>query len=374
MRVTVVDPPAYTPPYDHALCSSLAARGVEVELATSRFRYASVPDPHGYLRSECFYRVMAGSAVAKAAQHPADMRSLARRVRRRGGPGVVHFQWLPLPVFDRRLVRRFPRPRVLTAHDVLPRGARGHGRRAVELLLHEMDALIVHSENGRARLVDELGLEEARVRVIPHGAFSHLTTQASELPFDPGVGDLDGRKVVLFFGLIRPYKGLEVLVEAFAQAPPDALLLVVGMPRVPLEPLERLAERHGVAERVRFVPRFVADAEVPAYFRRADLVVLPYLQTEHSGVVFTALAFGAPLILTRVGGFAEIGEVHGAARLVEPGDAGALGAALSDLLGDEAARARLSEAARRAAAGHFSWLRIAGLTIELYRHLLGSSP
>src|SRR4051812_7150517 len=116
MRVTVVDPPAYTPPYDHALCAALAARGLEVELATSPFRYADVPMPAGYRRSECFYRRASGSAVVKALQHPFDMLRLARRLRR--SRGVVHFQWLPLPALDRWLVRRFARPRVVTAHDV----------------------------------------------------------------------------------------------------------------------------------------------------------------------------------------------------------------------------------------------------------------
>ena len=82
MRVTVVDPPAYTPPYDHALCAALAERGLDVELATSHFRYGRSPAPQGYRRTECFYRVRPGSAAAKALQHPLDMLRLARRLRR----------------------------------------------------------------------------------------------------------------------------------------------------------------------------------------------------------------------------------------------------------------------------------------------------
>jgi len=66
MRVTVVDPPAYTPPYDHALCEALAARGHEVELATAHFRYADLPRPRGYRRTESFYRRAGTSGVAKA--------------------------------------------------------------------------------------------------------------------------------------------------------------------------------------------------------------------------------------------------------------------------------------------------------------------
>ena len=82
---------------------------------------------------------------------------------------------------------------------------------------------------------------------------------------------------------------------------------------------------------VRFVPRFVDDAEIPALFRRADLVVLPYREIDQSGVLFTALAFGKPLVLSDVGGFPEVA-AHGAAELVPPGDAAALHATLTTLL------------------------------------------
>jgi glycosyltransferase involved in cell wall biosynthesis len=178
---------------------------------------------------------------------------------------------------------------------------------------------------------------------------------------------------VLFFGLLRPYKGLDTLVEAFAAAPDDAVLLIVGMPRMPLEALRARAHELGISDRVRWVTRFVADAELPAYFRRADVVALPYRETEQSGVLNTALAFGSALVLSDTGGFRELGVEHGAARLVPPGDAGALGAALQSLLGDPAERERLSQAALRAAAGPYSWSRAAELTERLYRELLAAA-
>jgi glycosyltransferase involved in cell wall biosynthesis len=361
MRVAVVDPPAYTPPYDHSLCAALARRGVDVELFTSRFRYGPVPSADGYRRVECFYRRAPGSASLKAAQHPFQMLGLASALRDRER-GPVHFQWLPIRTLDARLVRAFPRPRVFTAHETLPLRAGG--------LVKAMDAVVVHTRTARERLVGELGVPLERVCVIPHGAFDYLASQADEAPIDPRAGDLEGRRVVLFFGLLRPYKGIDVLIEAFAGTPDDAVLLVVGRPRMPLEPLERLARELGIADRVRFVPRFVSDREVPAYFRRADLVALPYRAIEHSGVLFTALAFGSPLVLSAVGGFIEVATEHGAARLVTPGDATSLRAAIVELLADDGARARLAAAAQAAASGHYSWERAAELTEALYRSLL----
>jgi glycosyltransferase involved in cell wall biosynthesis len=369
MRIAVVDPPAYTPPYDHALCASLANRGLEIELATSHFRHGSVPGPEGYRRNECFYRLGVGSAAAKAMQHPFDMLRLARRLRR-GQTDVVHFQWFPIPPLDHLLVDRFPRPRVATAHDLLPREASDRWRREAQRVLRSVEAVIVHSRHGRDQLIRDLGVAAENVRVIPHGAFDYLTRLEVQRPIDPAAGDLDGRKVVLSFGLIRPHKGVDVLIEAFAATPEDAVLLIVGRPMMPIEPLQRRARELGVGDRIRLVPRFVAEDEVPTYFRRADLVVLPYRDVEQSGVLFTALAFSCPLLITAVGGFPEVAE-QGAARVVPPGDTASLQHALLELLDDADARSALSLGARRAAAGPYSWRRAAELTEDLYRDLIG---
>ncbi len=367
MRVTVVDPPAYTPPYDHCLCSALAQRGVEVELATSRFRYGPVPEPRLYRRNECFYRRGTGSQLTKAVQHPLDMSRLARAIRRAPGT-VTHFQWLPIPQLDRWLVRSFPRPRVLTAHDILPREAGEVQRRATRQLFTEMDAVIAHTRAGRERLI-EFGVDGSRTHVIPHGAFDYLVDAGSGDATDPALSDLDGRMVVLFFGLLRPYKGIEVLIEAFARAREDAVLVIAGMPRMPVEPLREQAVRLGIADRVRFVARFVRDDEIAAFFARADLVVLPYRETEQSGVLFTTLAFAKPVIVSDVGGFSEVASEHAAAAVVPPGDVAALGDEIVRLLADSVERARLSAAAAAAAAGPYSWDRAAELTAELYRSL-----
>ncbi len=153
--------------------------------------------------------------------------------------------------------------------------------------------------------------------------------------------------MILFFGLLRPYKGLDLLLEAFRQVE-GAELWIVGNPRMDVAPLRAAAA--AAPGRVRFVTRFIEDAEIPAIFRRADLVVLPYRDAEHSGVLYTGLAFGKPLVLSAVGGFPEVAAT-GAARLVPPGDATALASALSELTADPAARERLAAAARAGRGG-----------------------
>jgi glycosyltransferase involved in cell wall biosynthesis len=366
MRVHVVDPSAYTPPYDHGLCAALARGGAEVELITSEFAYGETPTPNGYRVRELFYRHAIGQPgsrlrlVSKLAQHVPDM---VRYRREAEAADVIHFQWLPVQPLDVRLLPR--RPVVVTAHDLLPREPRPGQVRAQRRLYDAVDAIVAHSEYGRKQLVSALGVEPTRVHVVHHGAFTHLLGQRREEPLPPELAEVR-KPVVLFFGLLRPYKGIEVLLESW-RGLAEAELWIVGRPRMALEPLRAKAPSG-----VRFVPRFISDAQLPAYFRRADVVVLPYLRTERldfSGVLATALAFGRAVVASEIGGFSEVAAVGGL-RLVAPGDARALREAVAELIADSAARDRLAAEARAAADGPYSWDRAAAATLELYRRLV----
>jgi glycosyltransferase involved in cell wall biosynthesis len=433
VRVHVVDPSSYTPPYDHALCNALAVADTAVELFTSRFLYGPVAQPDGYVRHEFFYRAALGAPggrvrmASKLAQHMPDM---LRYRRAASSADVVHFQWLPVQHLDGYLLpakrardgRR--RPLVLTAHDVLPREPRPGQLSAQKRLYDRFDAIVVHSEHGRARLIDELGVDGERVHVIPHGVFTHLAPAISggsratsgvieaEVRIEAEVGIFEKgdappargghpvfesahakgerstpndlapddarsahargkRPIVLMFGLMRPYKGIDVLLDAWRGAEgeepiEDAELLIAGMPRMDISALRATAPAN-----VSFDPHFVTDEELPAYFERADLVVLPYLQADQSGVLFTALAFGKPLLLSDVGGFPEM-QSTGAARIVEAGDPRALGKALRELVADRATLTEMCVRARAAAKGRYSWKAIAAAHVELYEQLLGT--
>ncbi|HSZ06820.1 MAG TPA: glycosyltransferase family 4 protein [Solirubrobacteraceae bacterium] len=380
MRVHIVDPSAYTPPYDHALCRALGAAGADVELYTSRFAHGPVPPADGYRRCELFYRLAArvgdprARRAVKLAEHVPDMLRYRRAAR---VADVVHFQWLAVQHVDghllppRRSTDGARRPLVLTAHDILPREARPGQRVAQRRLYDHFDAVVAHSEHGRRRLTEELGVDAERVHVIAHGVFEHLAADGLSR------GGIDGgdapppfatdKPVVLCFGLMRPYKGIDLLLEAW-RGIEGAELWIAGAPRMDISPLQAMAPPG-----VRFVPRFITDSELPPFFRRADLVVLPYREIDQSGVLFTALAFAKPLLLSDVGGFPEIAAT-GAARMFPAGDAAALHAALLELLADAPVRAEMASRAGALAAGQYSWREIAQCTLELYESLLHEGP
>jgi glycosyltransferase involved in cell wall biosynthesis len=303
--------------------------------------------------------------AVKLAEHVPDM--LRYRASARSAE-VVHFQWLTVQHIDGHLLPArhagdgSRRPLVLTAHDILPREARPGQREAQRRLYEHFDAVVVHSEHGRARLTGELGVNGERVHVIAHGAFDHLAAVEEPGGEAPAPFHTDA-PVVLCFGLMRPYKGIDLLLEAW-RGIEGAELWIAGMPRMDISSLRAMAPPG-----VRFVPHFITDSELPAYFRRADLVVLPYREIDQSGVLFTALAFGKPLLLSDVGGFPEVAGT-GAARTFPAGEAAALHDALRELLADPAALMQLAERARAAAAGPYSWGEVARATLALYTELL----
>ena len=190
---------------------------------TSPFLYGPVPREQGYEVTELFYRRTArrgleapGRRVTKLAEHVPGMRRLRRHIAERN-PDLVHWQWLTVPALDHFLGAR-PKPggppHVFTVHYPLSTGRRALGLQ--RKLLEPMDAVVIHSEHGARRIRDEVGLDAEKVHVIEHGAFDYLTRLPDELPLPDELAAVDG-PVVLFFGLLRPYKGIDVLLEAFRE-------------------------------------------------------------------------------------------------------------------------------------------------------------
>ena len=368
----MVDPSAFTPPYDRSLASALASRGVEVELLTTRFLHGPVPEAAGFEVSECFYRRTASRGPDaplrlpfKATEHLADLLRFSRTVG--DDQDLVHYQWLTWPGIDRHFLPRF-RPRVMTAHHV-PASGRALG--TTTRMLGSMDRAIVHTDSSRERLVGA-GLDPARVAVVPHGAFDYLTRlEPAPLP-ESLAGTPADRPVALFFGLIRPYKGLDLLIEAM-ETVPEAELWVVGNPRMPATELERLRERAAALPGgSRWVTRFVDEDEIRPVMERADLMVLPYREADQSGVLYTGLAFGVPMVVTDVGGPGEVARQSGAALAVPPEDPQALAAAIGRLANDPVARSELASRASEAARTTYSWEKVAAETIAVYEEAIGA--
>lgn len=342
MRVVQVDPLAYTPPYDDGLCAALVNRGHDVRLLTSRFLHGPTPAPRGYAREEVFLPV-SGRLFAsrprsplrvplKAAEYgPSAWRALRRMRALR--PDVAHLQWLPLPRFDRHWVSRLARevPTVFTAHDVLPRRSVEQVSTWLEIF-RTVERVVVHSKRGRDTLAG-LGVDPERLAVIDHPVFDDPGGRAPAAP---------NGTTLLFFGLIREYKGLDVLLRALPEISrrvPDARLVVAGDPVDPVEPLRALAGELDVADRVEWRLGFVPRGDIPALMASATVAVLPYRRIDASGVLADALGHGRPVVVSDLGHVGETVRRFGAGGTVPPEDPAALAAACAQLLGDREALA-----------------------------------
>lgn len=387
MRVAIIDPSGSTLPYDHCLATALKQRGCQVVLVTTRTRSGPWAQDAAYERWEHFYRI-AGRLTKtkvriyiKGCEHLFDMERLLWRLHC-WKPDIIHFQWLPLPIIDSLFLRRFHKiaPLVLTVHDTEPyQGAPSSRVQLVGLLsaLRHFDHYIVHTQYSKEALIRRLTLLEHCVTVIPHGVFTYYREMANDVRFEQA-SQLTGKRKVLFLGGLKPYKGVDVLLEAFARLPEPVakhtVLQIVGNPERLGATLQSFARRLGIADRVFWDLRFVEEKEVALYFAQADVVVLPYRRIDSSGVLMVALAFGKPIVASRVGGFAEIisDGVHGF--LVDPGDAESLARALAHILSDDELRMRMAHAVQKLASSEeLSWESIAVRTLEVYKTVCNRS-
>ena len=367
VRIALLDPPSYSPAYDHHLASALAARGHEVDLLTAPFAFGEPPTADGYRRRELFLPLSGKLLrraprsrlrfVLKGAEYLPSVLRLVRSVNA-FGPGVVHVQWLALPRYDLRWVARLrrERPVVLTAHNVLPHWGEPDAAER-RRLYSAFDRVVVHTRSGAEQL-ERFGVPPERVVRIPHGTFDG--------PRDAEIEPPRGR-TLLFFGLIRDYKGLEVLVRALEQIP-DAQLIVAGDPLDSVEDAKRAARSGGVGDRIDWRLGYLPAGEVEALMRRATLTVFPYRGGESaSGALATALGHGRPAVVTEILG--ETVAEYGAGLVVPPDDPSALAQAISRLLDDPQALAEAFRGTERARRG-LSWAAIAEAHERLYSDLL----
>ena len=198
-------------------------------------------------------------------------------------------------------------------------------RRGLTALCRRASMLVVHSTWDRDRMSASLGIDSVRFRVIPHGPYpiSDATPGEAAGPLSAPSARERSELTVLFFGTIRPYKGLEHLIEAFEQVRRDFALpwklVVVGETwegwTLPLELIEHSPYR----DDIELVNRYVTDQEAASYFQRADVVALPYLRSSASGPLAIAQAYGLPVAVTAVGGLVEAVADYTGAVLVRPG-------------------------------------------------------
>lgn len=391
--------------YAYQLCRGLAGAGVEAELITDRdyeleglphdfkvrrlFRLWN-PRPEGGVAWSNSPAARAGRLARRALRAGAYYREWWRLVRlvRRERPDVVQFgeirfatDLLPLLALRATGVRLADVCHNVAPFDVSAASEKitkesGFYRAVFRRVYSCFDAVFVHSEVNRREFVRLYGGAAGRVHVIPHGNEGMFTGGAGEaegtLAREPGL--TRGAPTALFFGTLTKYKGVEYLIDAFAEVRrrlPGARLVVAGFPNpdVDVAELRARVERLGLTDAVKFDLRYVPVEEVAGLFAASDVVVFPYLMIYQSGALQVAYSFAKPVVATDVGGLSEA-VAHGeTGLLVPPRDAAALGEAVAALLSDPARARAMGERGRELSETAYSWDGIAREVKSVYASL-----
>lgn len=286
-------------------------------------------------------------------------------------PKVIIFQWWTGTVLHSylllALIGRLLRAKIIVEfHEVIAteetrmRWAGAYVRSLAPLLMRLAHGFVIHSEFDRPTLEQHYAIGKRPVAVIPHGPYDH---------YQPDTSGTQQRVAppqscnILFFGIIRPFKGLEDLITAFNAIPADEIdqywLTIVGETWEGWTLPSQLIEQSPYRERITFVNRYVRDDEVASFFANADVVALPYHRSSASGPVHVTMSHGLPLVVTEVGGLPEATAGYQGAITIPPADPIALGAALQ----------RASRLRGQRFADPQSWERTVGRFLELFAAL-----
>lgn len=351
--------------YAWNLCQALAQEGANVTLLTNA-RYELADLPRAFRAEQCFN---ATDGYIRSAS------TLLRRLSPLSSD-IVHVQSLISTRFDALLwpfVRRRI-PLVMTAHNIRSHESSPWEAWTTWRSFRAADALIVHTNESIRIATQRLGSRPV-VALIHHGDYSFFapaqppsqSDARNRLHLPPSV------PLLLAFGAIRPYKGILELFQTLAlvrKRHPGAHLLIAGPLLVGSEVEYRGAiERARLGDAVTFRPQYVPHAEVALHFAAADVAVYNYSEVTDSGALRIACSLGTPVVATAVGAFREFLTDGVTGRLVPPGDAERLSAAVCDLLDNPAAAARMAEASRGLAASRWSWRESGRATLELYESI-----
>jgi glycosyltransferase involved in cell wall biosynthesis len=297
-------------------------------------------------------------------------------------PHIIHFQWLTDRKNDfyfMKILKILGFTITYTAHNLLPHGSNSQIDQSIfKKIYYISDKLIVHSDSDKREMIDIFEIDSNKICVIPIGSYDVLYIDKS-LTKDMArkiIGISDEKKVILFFGLIRKYKGLEYLVSAFQKIKKELnniTLLIVGSiyngNNDDFKFYSDLINLISCDNDIICINEYVHFEKINSYFLASDLVVLPYIKTYTSAVLLAAYAAGRPAIVTDTGGLREVVDIGKSGFIVPPKDVDALEQAIMKIIIDPDRMEEMGNYAKYLSETFYSWNRIALKTIDVYQSL-----
>ena len=293
---------------------------------------------------------------------------------------ILHAQWWSLPLFPIYLVvcgafKYRGKPVVFTVHNTKSHEKSFLYRKISRLIFKLGDHFIVHTAANKQQLIAHYGIPADKVSQIPHGALDfHVKQNIDRESIRTALGFNPINKVILLFGAIRSYKGIDTALKAFAtvlKQVPESRLLIAGKLWESWDPYSNLINdlniRHAVSTHLGYIP----SGEVYKFFTAADMVILPYHRFDsQSGVGASAISFRKPMIVTHAGGLPDL--VADPRCVVPPNDPDALAKVLVECLCTPGRLEGLAAGAD-SIARKLTWPAIIAKTMSVYRKVMGLS-
>jgi glycosyltransferase involved in cell wall biosynthesis len=378
LKILVVDPSFFNPLYDHYLSEALSAEGHHVTLVGRPYRRGEPVLPRsGYKLLQLFYPITEGIfknyrshipfLFLKGLEHFVGLCRLFLLIRRKQYD-VVHLQWLVFPLFDflfLKIVRKSTNL-VFTFHDSnFFSGAPTSSLQylAYEKCLHQFSRIFVHTEEGRIRL-ENLNIPASRISVGLPGPLRFLN-------YNPHENICSKKNVILFFGNLRPYKGVDTLLKAFALLPVDLRktwhLQISGNPLMDMAPLTSLALDLGISKSIIWDLRYIPEAEIPTLITSAKILVFPYNFIDLSGILWGLLGGEFCIVASSAGLFKKVIQHKKNGYLFTPQDATDLSTQLETLLREPTIVSSLAKAFAIDTEKQFNWHDSARETAAEYK-------
>jgi glycosyltransferase involved in cell wall biosynthesis len=266
---------------------------------------------------------------------------------------------------------------VITVHNVLPHEPGPWFLHASRVLYRLADHLVVHSELNRTQLLQHFQLNGCGVTCVPMGVSATAEHVVEQEEARTRLGIESNRPTLLFFGTIRPYKGLDVLLRSLAKVReinPDVQLVIAGKPWEPWARYQSIIEAEDLAGHVDSRLDYIPEAEVSLYYAAADLVVLPYTHFDaQSAVGAQVLGHGRPMLVTDCGGLPALVQ-HDPRWIAPPNDFEALAEKIAQFLAEPEVAAVAFDKLVRQAGETMSWEFSALAHWDIYKRLTYSFP
>jgi len=390
-KIFLVDLTCRTPPYTYHIFKELKKKCSTILLWVS-----GCPETYSYLstknskkalinlygtfrithnRSNNYFR--RGIKLLEYIINSIIIQKLVRNIK----PKVIHYQNFPLieifyyvEKFNIIALKKTKSKLVLTVHNVLPHNTNKRLFGKYKWLYSNVDKLICHTKESRNILIDEFKIKEEKVHVVKHGPVKSGSKKYKKQEARIRLGYQNTENLILFFGGISPYKGVEFLIESFKAVineMENTKLIIAGSGDYKyLNSINKYIYKYHLDKYIDQYFYFLSNEELALLICAADIVVLPYKEITHSGVLFTAMEAGKAIIATNKGGLKETIDNGKNGVLVDYGNNKMLSNSFISLLNDEEFRINIGREAERMVKEKYSWEKSASKTLKIYKSLI----